>query len=154
MRLLIAAADDAQMLSDARRRIRFDVDRESIRSLGRQLVGLDRTFVEQCIGNLLDNAVKYSYPNTRVDISGSVGRREFIIAVTNTGLPLKTDDLDHALQRNWRGDLARSATGEGSGLGLWIVDNLMRSMHAKVEIIPDEDQTTARLTIPLIGPHN
>lgn len=149
VRLLIAAADDAQQLSDPRRSIEFQVDRESVRSLGRRLVDLDRTFFEQCVGNLLDNAAKYSYANTRVVICGELSDEAYAITVSNTGLTLAPDEAARTLERNWRGTSAQNSSGEGSGLGLWIVDNLMRSMNASVRVIPVAESTTVRLTVPL-----
>jgi signal transduction histidine kinase len=150
LRLLIAAADDAQELSNPRRKIRFDVDRESVRTLGRRLVSVDRSFMEQCVGNVLDNAAKYSYEGTRVDIRGETVDGTFTIGVTSTGLSVDPDDVQHCVHRNWRGELARTSTGEGSGLGLWIVDHLMRSMRGSVQVVPDNDVTTVRLTVPVV----
>ena len=149
LRILIACADDAQMLSNPRRQIAFDVDRESVRALGRRLIRGDRTFLEQCVGNLLDNAAKYSYEATRVAIGGGLGEGGFSVRVASSGLPMGPEDVRHCLERNWRGAAASATTGEGSGLGLWIVDNLMRSMRAGVRISTDGDRTTVELTFPI-----
>jgi signal transduction histidine kinase len=149
LRLLIACADDAQMLSNPRRRIAFDVRRDSVRALGRRLVRGDRSFLEQCIGNVLDNAAKYSYVDTAVDIGGGVEAGEFSIVVTSHGLPLDPKDVQNCLVRNWRGPEASATTGEGSGLGLWIVDNLMRSMRGSVRVSAAGDETTVRLNLPV-----
>jgi signal transduction histidine kinase len=151
LRVLIACADDAQMLSNPRRGIAFDVHRESVRALGRRLVHGDRSFIEQSVGNLLDNAAKYSYVDTSVDIRGEVGEPDaatFAIAVTSCGLPMTAADVRQCLGRNWRGPQASATTGEGSGLGLWIVDNLMRSMRGGVQVSTDGDRTTVRLNLP------
>ncbi|MGH3910992.1 MAG: sensor histidine kinase, partial [Pseudonocardiaceae bacterium] len=149
LRLLIAAADDAQVLSNPVLGIAFDVDRDSVRQLGRRLVHVDASFLQQCIGNVLDNAGKYGYPNTRVSIAGAVTDDHLAIEVTSTGLPLDPRDTARCLQRNWRGELARNTTGEGSGIGLWIVDHLIRSMKGKVQLRPAGDATTVRLVLPL-----
>ncbi|HET8684356.1 MAG TPA: GAF domain-containing protein [Micromonosporaceae bacterium] len=149
IRAVIAGADDAQLLGDARRRVRFEVDRNSVRTLGRGRIKADPSFLEQCLGNLLDNAAKYSYEGTRVVIWGMVDRDEFSVAVTSTGLPMTTDEARRCLDRAWRGAAAASVTGEGSGLGLWIVDNLMRSMGGAVRIGCEGERTTVRLTFPL-----
>ena len=125
VRLLIAAADDAQVLSNPRRGIRFEVERESVRRMGRRLVNVDTSFLQQCVGNVLDNAAKYSYEEDlgldqggrRADGPHARRRQHRHPAAPRRDAP--------RLQRNWRGDAARSATGEGSGIGLWIVDNLM-----------------------------
>lgn len=149
LRLLIAGADDAQLLSNPRRRIEFTVDRASVRVLGRRFIEADRAFLEQCVGNLLDNATKYSFDNTRVGIGGRLDDGQFAVTVTNTGLALDPDDVSNCLQRNWRGANARSSTGEGSGLGLWIVDQLMRGMNGSVRVRPVDDTTTVMLRFPV-----
>jgi signal transduction histidine kinase len=150
LRLVILNADDAQMLINPRREIRIDVDRASLRALGRQLILADNSFLEQCIGNLFDNSAKYSYDNTTVEVRGVPASDAFILQVCNTGIPLEPGDIERCTQRNWRGKAARTATGEGSGLGLWIVDNLMRSMKGRLEITADGDATIVSLSIPYV----
>jgi signal transduction histidine kinase len=149
LRMLIATADDAQILSNPRMGTTFDVDRDSMRQLQRQLVHADMSFLQQCVGNLLDNAAKYSYPGTQVRIAGAVAKRELALEVTSTGMPLDATDAARCLERNWRGPEARSWTGEGSGIGLWIVDNLMRSMKGRIEVEPVAETTTVRLIMPV-----
>jgi signal transduction histidine kinase len=153
LRMLIAAADDAQVLGDPRRGITFTVDRGSVRTLGRQLVRVDASFLQQCVGNVLDNAAKYAYRDTLVQIEASVGATAGIEALTlgttSTGLPLDPADLTRCLHRNWRGAAALAATGEGSGLGLWIADNLMRAMNGRIGLRAESERTTVRLELPL-----
>jgi signal transduction histidine kinase len=117
VRLLIAAADDAQVLSSPRRGIRFEVDRDSVRVLGRRLVRTDRSFLEQSAGNLLDNAAKYSFQDTEVTIRGELRDDRFAVQVLNRGLPMHGDELERSLERNWRGRAARNATGERLRVG-------------------------------------
>jgi len=149
LRVLIAAADDAQLLNDPRRGIEFTVERDTVRALGRHYIRADRSFLEQCVSNLVDNAAKYSYNDTRVDIGGHVADGGFAVSVRNRGLALDADECDRCLERNWRGAAARNTTGEGSGIGLWIVDNLMRCMRGEVRIRPGTDTTTVLLAFPL-----
>lgn len=148
LRMLIAAADDAQLLSDPGRRMSFEVDRDSVRALRRRLVIADVSFLQQCLGNLLDNAGKYGYQDTEVHVAATVGDSAFELHVTSTGLPLTQAEAKRSLERNWRGDTARSSTGEGSGIGLWIVDNLMRSMGGRVKLDVRQDVTKVRLALP------
>jgi signal transduction histidine kinase len=149
LKTLIAAADDAQQLLSPSRDIRFVVDRDSVRSMGRSLVEIDQSFFEQCLSNVLDNAAKYSYDATEVELAGACADGELQLLVANTGLPIKPQDVPRCLERNWRGAEARSTTGEGSGLGLWIVDNLLRSMGSRLTIEPDEHRTRVVLHFPL-----
>jgi signal transduction histidine kinase len=138
------------VLSNPRRGIRFEVDRDSVRGLGRRLIDVDASFLQQCVGNLLDNAAKYAYPDTRAEIRVDTTPTHMNVTVASTGLPLSPRDALRCLQRNWRGDIARSATGEGSGIGLWIVDSLMTAMGGRVTVQPVDDLTTVRLKLPLV----
>jgi signal transduction histidine kinase len=149
VRLLIAAADDAQLLSNPKRNIEFTVQRDSVRDLGRRLIQADRSFLEQCVGNLFDNAAKYSYVDTTVVARGTMFGGNFGIRVTSTGLAMTPAEAARCLERNWRGVAARTSTGEGSGLGLWIVDSLMQAMHGTVRVLPGGDETTVLLSFPL-----
>ena len=108
-----------------------------------------RTLVRRAVTNLLDNAAKYSYEETSVEIGGIAADGTFAVTVKSTGLPMSPADAEQALRRNWRGPAARAATGEGSGLGLWIADHLMQSMQGTIRVRPAHDSTTVLLTFPL-----
>ena len=149
LRVLIASADDAQTLANPKRSIRFTVDRESVRTLNRSLLLVDQSFVEQCVGNLLDNASKYGYSGTEVHIRG-VRSARFSIGVSSTGIRLEPKDAERCLHRDWRGAVARQYAGEGSGLGLFIVWQLMQCMNGDVKVEPDGDMTTVLLTFPIV----
>jgi signal transduction histidine kinase len=152
LKLLIAAAADAEVLGDPSRKIAFEVDRASVGVLHRRLVAVDSSFLQQCIGNVLDNAAKYSYDDTRVLIELVARRPGVAVAVTSTGIPMSAADIAHCRDRNWRGDDARYTTGEGAGLGLWIVDHLMRAVHGRLDITAVADRTTVRLGLPVSRP--
>jgi signal transduction histidine kinase len=148
-KMLIAAAADAEILGDPGRKITFDVNRSAPDVLSRRLVRADGSFLQQCVGNVLDNAAKYSYDNTRVTIEVVARGGGAGVAITSTGIPLNRADLAKCRERNWRGDNASYTTGEGAGLGLWIVDNLMRAMKGRLEIVAIADRTTIRLVLPI-----
>jgi signal transduction histidine kinase len=158
VKLLIEAAQDNRLMVDPRRDIDFHVMTESFeRSEGRRPkmkeLDVDRNLLEQAITDILDNAAKYSYRNTVVRISGGwTGTSGFYIAIENRGLPISATEVrdGDAIQRGWRGDAAKDATAEGSGIGLWIVDNIMRAHEGKLEITPTtaKHDTMVRLIFP------
>jgi signal transduction histidine kinase len=145
IRIVIAAADDVQLLIDPRLNKDVHVDRESLRRLGRQLLRVDRSYLQQCLGNILDNAAKYCYKGTRVTVFGHSEEAYFSIAIQNQGIAMDPNVVAHSKERGWRGKEAKTATGEGSGLGLWIVDNLVQSMRGELLISPERDMTTVVL---------
>jgi hypothetical protein len=89
--------DDDQVLGDPRRGIRFEVERESIRRMGRRLVNVDTSFLQQCVGNVLDNAAKYGYEGPACR-SGRTSGREHHLAIASTGIPLRAAELPSRVQ--------------------------------------------------------
>jgi signal transduction histidine kinase len=152
-----ARADQASLL-DPERKIAFRLDEEAFQSLPAKdmvgkLVEADWSLLEQCLGNVLDNAAKYSFDRTEVRVSGGIQARgsEFFISVANEGFEVKPEDPARLRQRGYRGDQAISATGEGSGIGLWIVDAIMKAHRGNLVIMPTQNcSTDIRLVFPVV----
>jgi signal transduction histidine kinase len=151
VKMLIEAASDNALMVDAKRQIRFSVERESFRMLNTSPVLLDLDLLEQAVNNLLDNAGKYSYANTLVKIYGGVtGKGKFHISVSNKGIPIRPKEALKLAERGWRGEDAQ-ATGDGTGIGLWIVDHIMRAHDGQLLVIPSnpEGMTEFKLMFPV-----
>jgi signal transduction histidine kinase len=151
IKLLIEATEDTQLLMEQSRNIQFQVDRESFDRIGLRELNVDKNLFEQAVTAILDNATKYSYRNTVVRISG--GRTStggFYISFLNRGLPISAHEIRLARQRGWRGEFANQTTGEGSGIGLWIVDHIMSAHDGQLEINPTSNKhdTLVRLIFP------
>ena len=77
----------------------------------------DIRLIQRMIGNLLDNAIKYSPEGGTVDVSiRSTPDRSVSITVTDTGAGISAKDLPHIFERFYRGDPSRSLPGVGLGL--------------------------------------
>lgn len=150
VKMLIEAAQDAELTIEDYRNVVYLVDRDSFRVRSSDLVRVDYDLLEQCIGNLYDNAAKYSYPNSKVHVYGGYttsGR--FQIAVASTGIPLMGSEVRQCVMRGWRSEQAKFVTGEGSGIGLYVVDKAMGAMGAQLVVVPTEDNVTEfKLTFP------
>jgi signal transduction histidine kinase len=137
IKTLVEAAMDNELLIDPSRQIKFRVNRESFEVLNTRNFRADFDLVEQALSCLLDNAGKYSFPGTHVDIAGGVtSTNSFYIAITNRGIQLKQDDIEDSKKRLWRSEQATWITGDGSGIGLFVVDNIMKAHHGELSIIP------------------
>ncbi len=149
-KLLVEASRDNARVA-AERDIRFVVDVDAIRD-NHRLAGfaIDYDLMEQAVNNLLDNAGKYSYEHAIVHVTCGFTRGERLaITVSNKGIPLSREDARHCLERGWRGVQAGWVTGEGTGIGLWVVDNIMRAVAGEVIITPTEnDVTEFKLVFP------
>lgn len=85
------------------------------------MADVDRTLFQLAIGNLVDNAVRYTPAGGTVTLAASLENESLIIHVTDTGGGIAPEHLPHVFERFYRADPARSHDGGGSGLGLALV---------------------------------
>jgi signal transduction histidine kinase len=152
VKALIEAAADNELSVPPDRYIRFHVERESFSVPWLPRVRVDFDLLEQAINCLLDNAAKYSYSNTVVRIySGLTGSKRFHITVGNKGLRIRPSEVRDCMKRGWRGEQAKWATGEGSGIGLWIVDYIMKGHFGELVVVPTraDGYTEVKLVFPI-----
>ena len=116
-----AELDIAALVRDACRLFQAPAEEKGIALDGRGPERLalsgDIRLVQRMVGNLLDNAIKYTRAGGRVDVavrSPAGGRVE--IEVRDTGPGISATDLPHVFERFYRGDPSRSQTGAGLGL--------------------------------------
>jgi signal transduction histidine kinase len=149
--MLIEAAADNQLMIDEKREIRFHVERQNFEMLRLAPVKADADLLEQAIMNILENAGKYSFDGTEVRIQvGLTKTGRFHITVANKGLPIRSDEVNECKNRGWRSGFALLTTGEGTGIGLWIVDNIMKAHGGELIISPTVEKITkVQLVFPI-----
>jgi two-component system, OmpR family, sensor histidine kinase MprB len=106
------------------------------------LVRGDPEALERAIGNLVDNALKWSPPDGRVRISAAGGKVE----VSDEGPGIPADDLPYIFDRFYRSATARALPG--SGLGLAIVRRIAEMHHGSAEAIPLQHGVRFRISVP------
>jgi len=115
--------------------INFLVHPDGFEHLEKYDVQVDSALFDHAINNVLDNAFKYSYISETVEVSADVEDDSwFFISIRNKGVPIRPDEVANCTIREWRSEAAKSVTGEGSGIGLWIVDEIMKR-HAGALVI-------------------
>ncbi|GAB2908118.1 sensor histidine kinase [Streptomyces mayteni] len=116
----------------------------------------NRSQLSAALGNLVENAVNYSPPHTRVAIAGSQvsgsGGDLIEIAVTDQGVGIPENDRERVFERFYRVDPARSRQTGGTGLGLAIVKHVAASHGGEVMVWSAEGQgSTFTLRLPEPG---
>jgi two-component system sensor histidine kinase KdpD len=96
------------------------------------LVQMDAVLIEQALGQILDNAAKYSAPGSRIVVDGSLDQEQIVLSVTDEGLGLAPEEKARLGERFFRGN-RHLATIPGSGLGLWIAKAFMRANGGNLE---------------------
>src|SRR3712207_3073423 len=84
----------------------------------------DETQLTSMFTNLVDNAVKYTPPGGRVEVTGGCEGSEVVIWVSDTGIGIPEGKLPRIFERFYRVDKARSKETGGTGLGLSIVKHV------------------------------
>lgn len=110
----------------------------------------DRRQLVSAIYNLLDNAVKYSDPNSAVRIRASHTATDVTIEVRDNGIGIPTRDLQRVFERFYRVDRARSRETGGTGLGLAIVRHVVGVHGGTVTLQSHEGEGSAfAVTLPI-----
>jgi signal transduction histidine kinase len=148
---LVEVSLDHQRLY-SRRNISFEISKESLQVLESLNVQADWDLFQQATGNVIDNAFKYSYRNTTIRLLADATSGDmFCLTIQNQGLPITSDEIPRLTKRGERGQTATLTTGEGSGLGLWLADNIMEAHDGKLRILPTDGDgwTVVSLVFPI-----
>jgi K+-sensing histidine kinase KdpD len=96
------------------------------------LVHVDATLVEKALGQLIENAAKYSPTGSLIEIRAEPAGRSVAIAVEDKGSGLSADERGRIWDRFYRGSRHTDSVA-GSGLGLWIARAFMRACGGTIE---------------------
>jgi len=101
------------------------------------------------VGNLVENAVKYSHPGGSVQVRTRVDDVAVEIMVADQGVGIPSRDLDRVFERFYRVDKARSRETGGTGLGLSIVRHVATNHGGEVLVSSQEGEgSTFVLRLP------
>lgn len=94
----------------------------------------DNYKAQQIILNVLDNAIKYSKNSNKIDIK-TFNKEDYIaLSIKNYGSYIEEKDFEKIFEKFYRIDSYITSSTQGSGLGLYIVKNLLEKMQGKIEI--------------------
>lgn len=110
------------------------------------------SYLERAIGNLVENAVKYTPEHGRVAVSVTAQSSHVVVEVADNGIGIPKDDMPRIFERFYRVDRSRSREMGGTGLGLSIVKHVVQVHRGIVEVSSDPGNgTTFTLKIPVAG---
>jgi signal transduction histidine kinase len=101
------------------------------------------------ISNLLENAVKYGDHPASVEIDLSMDGNRAVLEVGDNGGGISDQDVDQIFGRFFRGGDEMTRTARGTGLGLYLVQQIVDAHRGKVEVASTGPAGTIfRVTIP------
>jgi signal transduction histidine kinase len=101
---------------------------------------------------LLDNAMRNTESGGRINISARKERNIWEIKVSDNGIGIPAQDLDHLFERFYRINRASENDYTGNGLGLSIAKSIIEAHHGTIQITSQAGQgTTVTLTLPVFS---
>jgi signal transduction histidine kinase len=111
-----------------RKRIRIDIE-----DLEGAMEG-DRELMEYAVFNLLTNAVKYSEHDTQVTVACRAQSAQLRLSVKDQGIGMDAKELRQIFQKFYRTKRAEASGEAGTGIGLSIVEQIVRHHGGKMEV--------------------
>tara|TARA_A100001037_G_scaffold198516_1_gene177586 strand:+ start:4578 stop:5717 length:1140 start_codon:yes stop_codon:yes gene_type:complete len=107
--------------------------------------------ISRAVGNLVDNAIKYSGPEGSVAIAVKEFDDKIDVEVTDNGIGVPRGEFDRIFERFYRVDKARSRATGGTGLGLSIVRHVIANHGGEVLVESNEGEGSVfTLSIPKV----
>lgn len=107
-------------------------------------------YVEKVVGNLLSNAIKFSPQGGRIGITLHVVAKQVVLNVTDHGHGIADTDLPNIFEPFYQAD---ETYGQGSGVGLALVKQIVDALHGKIEVKSQvEKGSTFTIQLPYAKP--
>ncbi len=106
------------------------------------VVRADRDLLHQVVYNLCDNAVKFTNDGGEISFSLSADSTHFEFKIKNTGVGIPKKDLPQIFDRFYKGDRARSANKDSTGLGLYLVKTIVKIHGGTAFVKSSENEYT------------
>jgi signal transduction histidine kinase len=90
--------------------------------------------LELAVTNLLENAIKYSEKDPKISIKIFQENREIKIQISDQGIGIPEQDLEHVFERFYTVDKARSKKLGGTGLGLSLVKTIVEKHGGRISL--------------------
>ena len=116
---------------------------------GALTVRVDRALLAMILAQYIDNARKYSRPDTKIEVAVRVSCNEVIFSVHNFGPTIRIEDRERVFDRFFRSTDMRDFV-PGTGIGLSVVKKAAQAHHGHVWVISDDKEgTTFFLSLPI-----
>ncbi len=114
-----AKEKNIELVSNIQKELRYYGDSEKLRQLFRIFI---------------DNAIKYSIPNSKVEVFLKEDNDYIVFTVKDNGIGIKESEQKKIFERFYRCDNARSRKFKGTGLGLNIANNIVNNYEGTIEV--------------------
>lgn len=108
-------------------------------------VWYDFDLVQKILSNLIGNALKYTPAGGSIRISSTADQKHFHFKIQNTAPEIKSQDVKRIFDRFYQ----NQQTHPGFGIGLSLVDALVKRLNGTIEAVKEADQLHMAVTLPV-----
>lgn len=152
IRVVPAPVDVAALVDDELDQLRAAHGTQTVELdvIGETAALWDGRRIQQMLGNLVGNAIKYGEPMAAVQVAVTGGDREISIEVRNRGPAIPPSALYRIFEPLERGPGAQSRAGsqDSLGLGLYIAREIARAHGGEIQVHSDETGTVFTVRLP------
>lgn len=94
--------------------------------------------IQQVLYNLIDNAIKFSQPDSVITIETTIKYEKIFVSVRDTGMGIPKDSLNKIWERFYKSDASRGKDKSGTGLGLAIVKEILQLHDENINVVSTE----------------
>ncbi len=116
--------------------------------VGLQAINVDAERMEQVLGNLVSNALRYTPDGGQIRLSAHPEAGAVLLAVEDNGSGIQPEAIPHIFERSYRGDPSRA--GNESGLGLAIAKSIVELHGGKIRV-ESKPEAGSRFLITIPG---
>jgi len=154
MAVELRSADLVQIAASAVEELRPEAERRDIglflHATAVPHPSVDGTRIAQLLGSLISNAVKFTAPGGKVDVSLGAEDGEAVIAVADTGVGISAADREQIFERFFRSATATRQMIPGAGLGLAIARYIVAAHNGTITVESEEGRgSTFTVRLPL-----
>lgn len=110
----------------------IDLDEVSIRT--------DKTLLSHVWSNIIGNAIKYSYDNSKIEIKLRNENDKIKVTIKDYGIGIEEEKVPYIFNKFYQGDTSHS--NEGNGLGLALVKGIIDLINGKIEVKSEVNKGT------------
>ncbi|MGL4913953.1 MAG: ABC transporter substrate binding protein [Romboutsia sp.] len=122
----------------------FDTEEEEI------ITSVDIEKIERAILNLLSNAIKFTQENGKIEVLVKRIEKNVMISVKDNGMGIAKDKLDQIFYRFYQIDSSLSRSNEGSGIGLCLVEEIVKMHDGSIKVYSEENKgSNFEITLPI-----
>ena len=99
------------------------------------MVYADLGKIQQVLYNLIDNAIKFSHPDSVIYIQTTLRYERVFVSVKDTGIGIPKESINKIWSRFYKMDISRGKDKKGTGLGLAIVKDIIQAHGENIDVV-------------------